>query len=107
MPATETVKQQCAALRADIDRLIQQPDYDVARVADLVEQLNQHLCQTVPPQDKVESFAVFLQQNLDWLQATMAKLSADKDAVAGNMLDIKKGCTKTIKQMISMVILMS
>lgn len=91
MPATETVEQQCAALRAEIDSLITQPGYDVARVADLVEQLNQHLCQTVPPQDNIEPFAVFLQQNLDWLQATMAKLSADKDAVAGNMLDIKKG----------------
>lgn len=91
MPVTETVKKQCAALRADIDSIMQQPDYDVVQVAVLLEQLNQRLCQNTPPQDDIASFALFLQQNLDWLQATMAKLSADKDAVAGNMLEIKKG----------------
>ncbi|PKM17372.1 MAG: hypothetical protein CVV11_19615 [Gammaproteobacteria bacterium HGW-Gammaproteobacteria-15] len=91
MSVSETIKQQCATLRTDIDTLIQQPAYDVEQVADLVEQLNQHLCQSVPPQDNIESFAQFLQQNLDWLQATMAKLSADKEAVADNMLEIKKG----------------
>ena len=91
MPPTEAIKQQCAALRADIDILIQQPDYDILQVAVLLEQLNQRLCQNTPPQDDIASFALFLQQNLDWLQATMAKLSADKDAVAGNMLEIKKG----------------
>jgi uncharacterized membrane protein YvbJ len=91
MPVTETVSQQCAALRADIESLVQQPDYDVEQVATIVEQLNQHLCQSPPPEDNIESYAQFLQQNLDWLLVLMAKLSADKDAVASSVLQIKKG----------------
>lgn len=91
MPVTETVSQQCAALRADIESLVQQPDYEVEQVAAMVEQLNQHLCQSSPPEDNIESYAQFLQQNLDWLLVLMAKLSADKDAVASSVLQIKKG----------------
>ncbi|SNY55976.1 hypothetical protein SAMN06297280_3030 [Arsukibacterium tuosuense] len=83
--------EQCAALRTEIDTIVEQPAYDLEQVAQLLAKLNIHLSESPSPRDDIEQFALFLQQNLDWLQVTMAKLSAEKDAVADNMMQIKKG----------------
>ncbi|KKO47043.1 hypothetical protein WG68_03700 [Arsukibacterium ikkense] len=91
MSALEKLEQQCASLREKVDLIILQPGYDIEQVAILVDQLNQHLCKNEQPKENIDAFAWFLQQNLDWLQATMAKLVSDREAVANSMLQIKKG----------------
>ena len=83
--------QRCQALRQQIDQIVATELYPVEQLTELSKQLFVLLQQPASAEDDTQQYAAFLQQNLDWLQATMAKLSADKDAVAGNMLEIKKG----------------
>ena len=83
--------QQCQALRQQIDELICSEVYPVEEVTALTEQLNALLTAPIQQGDDAAQYAAFLQLNLDWLQAIMAKLSQDKDAVAASMLNIKKG----------------
>lgn len=83
--------QQCQILRESIEQLVQTQLYSVEEAAALMAKLNNLLVSPRDPTDSPAEYAEFLQQNLDWLQKTMAKLSAHRDAVAESMLTIKKG----------------
>ncbi len=81
----------CQQLREKIDLLLESESYDIELVVALNDQLGQLLVQALDPSEDVEQHALFLQQNLDWLKVSMAKLSKEKDAVAVSMLQIQKG----------------
>ncbi|MDX3775251.1 hypothetical protein QE250_14115 [Chromatiaceae bacterium AAb-1] len=81
----------CTELRHQIDALISEPDYAVEQLSPLALQFQELLTQPVDDTVAPEEYAAFLQQNLDWLMALMAKLSADKDTVAAEMLNVNKG----------------
>lgn len=83
--------QQCQILRESIEQLFQTELYSVEEAAALAAKLNSLLLIPQDPADTPADYAEFLQQNLDWLQKIMAKLSAQRDAVAESMLTIKKG----------------
>ncbi|MEO3678971.1 hypothetical protein ABGI61_08040 [Rheinheimera sp. FR7-31] len=83
--------QQCQLLQEQIEQLFQTELYSVEEAAALVAKLNTLLATPTDPLDTPAESAEFLQQNLDWLQKTMAKLSAQRDAVAESMLTIQKG----------------
>lgn len=83
--------QQCRVLRDSIEQLFQTELYSVEEAAALAAKLNTLLVTPEDPADMPAEYAEFLQQNLDWLQKIMAKLSAQRDAVAESMLTIQKG----------------
>jgi hypothetical protein len=83
--------QQCQLLRLQIDELVSAELYTVEDIAVLSQQLHTLLHEPIQPGDNPEQYAAFLQQNLDWLHALMAKLSDEKDAVAASVLTIQQG----------------
>jgi hypothetical protein len=83
--------QQCQLLREQIDQHMQMDNYAIDTVIELNQQLASLLLSPIDPQNNTEQYAIFLQQNLDWLKVSMAKLSEEKNAVAENMLQMQKG----------------
>lgn len=83
--------QQCQLLREEIDKLVSTELYTIEDVLALSDQLSVLLNESIQSGDNTEQYATFLQLNLDWLQVLMAKLSKDKDAIAINVLNLKKG----------------
>lgn len=83
--------QQCQLLRQQIEDLTTTELYSVEQLSTLSQQLNTMLSEPISPTDDAAEYAAFLQLNLDWLQALMAKLSTEKDTVAASMLKIQQG----------------
>lgn len=86
-----TKAQQSKLLREQITALIQVEDYSIDTLTALNQQLANVLSSPIEPQDDVQHYAFFLEESLEWLKATMIKLSKDKNAIAENMLQIRKG----------------
>lgn len=83
--------QQCQALQQRIDELTALDLYPVEDVAVLSQQLSALLSEPIQQGDDAAEYAAFLQLNLDWLQALMAKISTQKQAIAANMLELQTG----------------
>lgn len=83
--------QQCQLLQEHVEQLFQTEFYSVEEAAALVAKLNTLLLTPIEPSDTPAESAEFLQQNLDWLQKTMAQLAEQKEVVAQSMLTIQKG----------------
>jgi hypothetical protein len=83
--------QQCQLLQEHVEQLFQTELYSVEEAAALVAKLNTLLVIPIDPSDATVEHAEFLQQNLDWLQKTMAQLAEQKEVVAKGMLTIQKG----------------
>lgn len=83
--------QRCQVLRQQIDEIVKVELYSIDQVTELSQQLFVLLQQPAPPEGNTPEYGAFLKQNLDWLQALMAQLSKEKDAVAASMLKIQQG----------------
>lgn len=83
--------ERCRVLRQQIEQLTAKELYDVEQLTTLSEQLSALLNIPISPTDDAAKYAAFLQLNLDWLLALMAKLSEEKRTVAANMLKIQQG----------------
>lgn len=91
MPVLKDLVAECAGLRQQIEVLISQHDYSVEELTSLSEQFQQCLISPVDVIDNTEEYADFLQQNLTWLNHLVTRLTKERDAVAAEMLKIKKG----------------
>tara|TARA_R110002126_G_scaffold10245_66_gene46711 strand:- start:1326 stop:1628 length:303 start_codon:yes stop_codon:yes gene_type:complete len=78
-----------AGLRLQAEQLIKDPAFSIEQLEQLLQQLQLLLQQ--PPLQPTADYAAFLQLNLDWLQALMAQLTAHKEAIAADMLELQKG----------------
>jgi predicted GTPase len=78
-----------AKLRLQAEQLIKDPAYSTEQLAQLLQELQQLL--QLPAVEPIADYAAYLQYNLDWLQALMAKITSEKDAIAANMLELQRG----------------
>uniref|UniRef100_A0A486XWE2 Flagellar protein FliT n=1 Tax=Rheinheimera sp. BAL341 TaxID=1708203 RepID=A0A486XWE2_9GAMM len=83
--------QRCQMLRQQIDQIVATELYQVELVSELSRQLFVLLQQPASVEEDLRQYAMFLQQNLDWLQALMAQLSQEKDTVAASILKVQQG----------------
>jgi hypothetical protein len=82
---SETAK----GLRLEAEQLIEDPAFSIEHLEQLLQQMQLVLQQ--PALEPTSEYAAFLQLNLDWLQALMAQLKAQKEGIAADMLEIQKG----------------
>ncbi len=78
-----------AELRLQAQELIKDPAFSIEQLESVLQQLQLVLQQ--PVLKPASEYGAFLQLNLDWLQALMAQLTAQKEAIAADMLEIQKG----------------
>ncbi|MBV2127880.1 hypothetical protein [Arsukibacterium indicum] len=78
-----------AKLRLQAEQLVADPAYSTEELSQLLQQLQQLL--QLPAVEPTADFAAYLQDNLDWLQALMAKMASEKEAIATSMLELQRG----------------
>ncbi|WP_214000084.1 hypothetical protein [Arsukibacterium sp.] len=78
-----------ATIRLQAEQLVDDPAYSTEQLGQLLQQLQQLL--QLPAVEPTADYATYLQHNLDWLQALMAKMTTEKEAIATTMLELQKG----------------
>lgn len=78
------------ALRNEIDMLLANEDYIVEELAEKAVTLNALI--NTKPMDipEGEAYALFLTENLQWLNAVIGKITEEKQAVASSILQTKR-----------------
>lgn len=90
MPLSELMLQ-TAALRSQMDILVSHEQPSVEELEVLAGLFHQQIVFPQPEGSNAAEYANFLQQNLDWLNTFIDKLSVAKQAVATELLKIQKG----------------
>lgn len=79
------------ALRAEIDILLSSDNCDLEQLENLAQQYYKQMSIFQSAQASTQSGADLLQNNLDWLNSVIEKLSAIKANIGAELLKIQKG----------------
>lgn len=78
-----------AKIRLQAEQLVADSAYSTEELGQLLQQLQQLM--QLPAIEPTADYAAYLQHNLDWLQALMAKMTTEKEAIATSMLELQRG----------------
>ncbi|QBL09902.1 hypothetical protein E0Z06_10380 [Rheinheimera sp. D18] len=78
-------------LRKQMESLLSQDNIPVEELEALAQRYHKHMVNTQSTDISTVGYADFLQKNLDWLNAFIDKLTAEKLAVATELTKIQKG----------------
>lgn len=89
IPELQQRAESAAEIRLQAEQLVDNPAFSIEQLEQKLQELQQLLQQ--PAVEPTAEYAAFLEMNLDWLQALMAKLTIQKEAIAANMLELQRG----------------
>lgn len=85
------LEQAVTSLRDQMTILLAQDNVVVEELDVLAQRYQQHINSPRPVDANVAEYALFLQQNLDWLHTFIDKLAATKLAVAAELSKVQQG----------------